>query len=479
MLTRPVEGDVQIPPAVELLAANLTLCLNNKGNRCYANSVLRMWCWMGAHHTDPAAFWGPSKKLCLQLLQQDVIEDVFWASELQPAIARLENPQQQHDASEFLVHLWELWGQTGLSGSWHSHFGGRLHDFETVPIFVRMPPEEGQEVKLETLLQIWANEASGQCLGHEAQHIVFHIGRYSLVDKVWTKHNHRLITPPFFQCPQMTLTGQPAPATFVLRGVISHQGAELINGHYVTMLVEGEAVWTVDDGECPQAVKEIPPAIQEGTVMVWASKAEPSDLWSRNIGIIEPPPKRPRVLQDEVTIFYANVTMWNKEVFQWMVQQDLQIVMMVETHLAGTKLEGVMSDLCRARWHPAFLPAFETGRGGASGGQAFCCREGQAAYKLHQYEHEGNGFMANVVQRQKWELCVISVYLKRGEDLNSTANAKVLGQMAAFVQELAIPWMLIGDFQVPPLQWEGHNLLNVLRAEVVSSGQPTMVNGAR
>ena len=109
MLTRPVEGDVQIPPAVELLAANLTLCLNNKGNRCYANSVLRMWRWMGAHHSDPAAFWGPSKKLCLQLLQQDVIEDVFWASELQPAIARLENPQQQHDASKFTREAKPSW----------------------------------------------------------------------------------------------------------------------------------------------------------------------------------------------------------------------------------------------------------------------------------------------------------------------------------------------------------------------------------
>ena len=96
---------------------------------------------MGAHHSDPAAFWGPSKKLCLQLLQQDVIEDVFWASELQPAIARLENPQQQHDASEFLVHLWELWGQTGLSGSWHAHFGGRLHDFETVPNSSHLCPD--------------------------------------------------------------------------------------------------------------------------------------------------------------------------------------------------------------------------------------------------------------------------------------------------------------------------------------------------
>lgn len=75
-------------------------------------------------------------------------------------------------------------------------------------------------------------------------------------------------------------------------------------------------------------------------------------------------------------------------------------------------------------------------------------------------------------------MCVISVYLKCGEDLNSMANAKVLGEIAAFVQELAIPWLLVGGFQAPPTQWEGHNLLNVLRAEIVSSGQPTMINGA-
>ena len=37
MLCRPVEADPKIPPAIELLAANLTLCIHNKGNRCYAN----------------------------------------------------------------------------------------------------------------------------------------------------------------------------------------------------------------------------------------------------------------------------------------------------------------------------------------------------------------------------------------------------------------------------------------------------------
>lgn len=51
---------------------------------------------------------GSSTNLCLQLLQQDDIPDVFWASELQPVIAKLENPQAQHDASEFMVLLWSL-----------------------------------------------------------------------------------------------------------------------------------------------------------------------------------------------------------------------------------------------------------------------------------------------------------------------------------------------------------------------------------
>lgn len=33
-------------------------------------------------------------------------------------------------------------------------------------------------------------------------------------------------------------------------------------------------------------------------------------------------------------------------------------------------------------------------------------------------------------------------------------------------------------FQVPPEQWEGHHLPNVLKAEVVSTGQSTMINRA-
>ena len=480
MLCRPVEQQPEIPPSVELLAANLTLNIHNRGNRCYANSVLRMWCWMGAHHPRPDEFWGASTKLCMQILQQDEIPDIFWASELQPAIAQLENPQGQHDASEFLVLLWELWGQTGLQGDWHGHFGGRWHDFDTIPLFIRMPVELGEAVHFEQLLECWANEANGQCLGKDVEHIVFHIGRYYLSpqDKAWVKHHHSLHTPSTFKCPQRLENGQTGHSTFVLRGIIAHQGQELISGHYVTMLVEGEAVWVADDGKCPEVQKEVPEYIKRGAVMVWACRAEQNTFWSTAIGHFEPPQKRARHPNQEIQIMYANITQWTKDVKEWLIQQDHSVVMMVETHVHATKLEAAHNDLCRHRWQPTFMAAYETGRGGNSGGHLFCMREGQAGYRLHSFDHEGNGFLANVLQRQQWELVLISVYLKCGEDLNSRANSVILGELAAFIQQLAIPWVAIGDYQVPPEQWDGHNLLNVLRAEVVSSGQPTMVNGA-
>ena len=336
--------------------------------------------------------------------------------------------------------------------------------------------EAGDDVSFEQLLTDWSNEANGQCLGEDVQHIVFHVGRYHLCAKAksWIKHHNRLQIPSTFKCAQRTSIGHVGHGTFFLRGVIAHQGEELISGHYVTLLVEGDAVWSADDGQCPQAQTAIPEIFQTGAVMIWASKAEHSQFWTRTIGTFEPPPKRPRLTGEGIEFFYSNITQWNTQAKEWLLQTEHHTVAMVETHLQGSKMDQVKAALCRTRWQAEFLPAHETGRGGNSGGRLFCCREGQSAYRLHHFDKDGNGFLANVLQRQKREIVLVSLYLKCGEDLNSLANSTVLGELAAFLRELAVPWIIIGDFQVPPEQWEGHHLLNVLKAE----WQATLINGA-
>ena len=373
-----------------------------------------------------------------------------------------------------------MWGQTGLQGNWSAHFGGREHEFDTIPLFIRMPLEAGDEANFEQLLAEWANEGNGQCLGPDVDHIVFHIGRYSLstTAKEWVKHHNRLHTPSSFRCPQKTATDHVGHSTFVLRGIIAHHGEELISGHYNALLVEGEAVWLVDDGECPQVQKEVPDSIKRGAVMIWASRAEQSSFWTQTVGRFDPPAKRVKTDAGAIEVFYGNVTHWNNDVKDWLLQQDMQIAMLVETHVTGHKAALAAQQLARSRWQLEKVDAFETGRGGTSGGQFFCSREGQSTYRIHHYDKEGNGFLANVLQRQKWEVVLVSVYLRTGEDLNSVTNAIILGELAAFLGELAVPWMLVGDFQVPPEQWAGHQLLNVLKAEVVKGGQPTMINGA-
>ena len=222
-------------------------------------------------------------------------------------------------------------------------------------------------------------------------------------------------------------SGHTGQSTFVLRGIIAHQGPQMISGHYVTLLVEGEACWIADDGQCPEVCKEIPEKFKREAVMIWASRAEQSNFWSTTIGNFEPPMKKARHPNQEIEILYANITQWTKESKEWLIQQPHSVVMMVETHLNHSKMDGAHNELCRHRWQPTFLAAHDTGRGGNSGGQLFGLREGQSGYLLHSYDLDGNGFLANVLERQQWELALISVYLKTGEDLNSKANSTVLG----------------------------------------------------
>lgn len=42
-------------------------------------------------------------------------------------------------------------------------------------------------------------------------------------------------------------------------------------------------------------------------------------------------------------------------------------------------------------------------------------------------------FFANVLRRREWELALVSIYLRSGDDLNSPTNSTVLGALAAFL----------------------------------------------
>lgn len=49
------------------------------------------------------------------------------------------------------------------------------------------------------------------------------------------------------------------------------------------------------------------------------------------------------------------------------------------------------------------------------------------------------------------EAAVISTYFKSGDDLTPVTNGKVLAELTSMVKDLAIPWLVIEDFNAWPL----------------------------
>ena len=68
-------------------------------------------------------------------------------------------------------------------------------------------------------------------------------------------------------------------------------------------------------------------------------------------------------------------------------------------------------------------------------------------------------------ERESFEVAVISLYLRTGEELSSSTNAKILGEVAAMAKDLAIPWPLVADFNC-----------DVMKGEVIAAHEATILN---
>lgn len=133
----------------------------------------------------------------MQLLQQDDIEDVFGQRNFSLSLPSWRTRKGSMMLQNSSFYCGNCGGRHGSKVTGTRSLEGAPMIFDTIPLFIRMPLEAGEETQFEDLVAGWANEGHGQCLGCDVQHIVFHIGRYTLINKVWTKH----LTPSHVQVP--------------------------------------------------------------------------------------------------------------------------------------------------------------------------------------------------------------------------------------------------------------------------------------
>ena len=232
-------------------------------------------------------------------------------------------------------------------------------------------------------------------------------------------------------------------------------------------------------------IEEFEPHLEPGTLGHWVANRIPECLEADEedsiiiLACIEDlklqAGRKPRT--GECTILQANVTQYRSEVKQWLVTNQCQVTCVQETHVKKPQQEGLKSGLLAASLESWALPAEGT-QGGSTGGLVTVARTHLQTRHLHTLGEQGKGCIFIGIRFQGWEIAIGNVYLESGKGPGSGVNPGLLAQIAVFVQELRIPWIMVGDWNCTPDELASAGFLAMVKGRLVVPAQETTTQGS-
>ena len=177
----------------------------------------------------------------------------------------------------------------------------------------------------------------------------------------------------------------------------------------------------------------------------------------------------------ELSLLTANVTSWRAQLMPWICDQRPDIVMVQETRHRN---RGPMESKLESAGYSLFdVPGFVTPKDGTSGGMAIAYRRHLNLRNGYTYCHEGNGFTFAFLRVRNRDIALGTIYLVSGAALHTPANVRILAELAAFTASLCMSWLIIGDWNLPPEAFAGHNFDAELRGTWITTGSSTVAGG--
>ena len=179
----------------------------------------------------------------------------------------------------------------------------------------------------------------------------------------------------------------------------------------------------------------------------------------------------------EFVLLQANVTTYRQEVKQWLLAQTWGAACLQETHVVAADQQkfknGLSSGSCSAWIGPA-----EKTPGGSMGGVASLARCHLQTRSLGSHLCQGKGFVVFGIRFQGWDLAVCNLYLESGVGPAAGVNPGILASLVMFIQELRIPWMILGDWNCAPQELASTVFLKAVKGKLVAPLEATTSQGS-
>ena len=153
--------------------------------------------------------------------------------------------------------------------------------------------------------------------------------------------------------------------------------------------------------------------------------------------------------------------MLGKHTLDWFWCRDNDIHIMVETHLDKQK-HNTLCQYFEVRGRHAFgLPAHTSDTNeGNHGGILVLHANHHGVTQLENYHIEGCGFQAFLWEAKARSILVVAVYFKTNETIQGPTNSQLLGRLLALVEASNRQYILLGDWNGHPNQFQGTRFLD-------------------
>ncbi|CAE7631204.1 unnamed protein product [Symbiodinium sp. CCMP2592] len=117
-------------------------------------------------------------------------------------------------------------------------------------------------------------------------------------------------------------------------------------------------------------------------------------------------------------------------------------------------------------------------KGGVLGGVLTVSPAHRNTRKVLEILKEGCGIVGDEMRLQGWSVIIFNVYLQSGSSLQGEVNSNIFAKFLSVVQGLAVPWIAVGDFNVPAEDLAGTTIPSEAKAALVVPPEPTTDHGA-
>ena len=177
-----------------------------------------------------------------------------------------------------------------------------------------------------------------------------------------------------------------------------------------------------------------------------------------------------------ISVRVSNITMWRKEIADWIKASNDRIMLVQETHLGPHEVREAANFMHRQGYQLYGGVAHPTDKGTKGGVAVMIKSHIQGRVEMSHLE-EGCGFEAVDVRLQHTNLLVVSVYLKTGTSIHARPNSSILAELLSLVRNWKGVWIIAGDFNTPPEEIAATNLLAEMNGCLCRVGVPTTDQG--